>query len=129
MSSVIANANEVPETVSVCTLWNEGYILCPQRSILLLRQRVSVCLFIHFGLNALTVASQAGSGLGELVVSWPEGANVSCSGNVTWPEVTEVVLLGAGQVNVSSVTLQVSRDPFPTVLAQSRDALKELPPS
>eukprot|EP00884_Botryococcus_braunii_P003098 jgi/Botrbrau1/1278/Bobra.0163s0061.1 len=53
------------------------------------------------------ISTKEGSGTGELVLSWPEGANVSCSGNVSWPHLKEVVLLGAGQVNASSVTLQV----------------------
>eukprot|EP00884_Botryococcus_braunii_P022777 jgi/Botrbrau1/9183/Bobra.0236s0014.1 len=52
-----------------------------------------------------TLSTKDGSG--ELLVSWPEGTNASCSGYPTWPSLKEVVLLGAGNVDPSSVKLQI----------------------
>jgi hypothetical protein len=48
-------------------------------------------------------------------VSWPEGTNASCSGYPTWPSLKEVVLLGAGNVDPSSVKLQVPPDFYTSV--------------
>ena len=65
----------------------------------------------YLGFEARQVSSSGGSQQGSLVLFWPgspgAGTGSGCSGNITWPLLDNITVLGAGPVNTASIALTV----------------------
>ena len=67
----------------------------------------------YLGFEARQVSGSGGSQQGSLVLFWPgtpgAGTGSGCSGNITWPLLDGITVLGAGPVSMASVALTVGR--------------------
>ena len=59
---------------------------------------------------AFEARQYSASGSGALAIYWPNapGGTVGCSGNISWPILDTVTILGVSAVNTASVTVLVS---------------------